>query len=180
MIYIALLRGINVSGSNLIRMESLKKSLDASGLSHVTTYIQSGNILFSHDILDKQYLEKHITDTINKDFGFLVPVHIRTLGELENIIQSNPFITEHHHPVDTLHATFLSGIPDSELATQILPGKDGDDEMIAVKDVIYLNCPTGYGRTKFTNTYLEKKLKVKATTRNWKTVVKLKELATIK
>jgi uncharacterized protein (DUF1697 family) len=87
MIYIALLRGINVSGSNLIRMESLKKSLDASGLSNVTTYIQSGNILFSHDILDKQYLEKHITDTINKDFGFLVPVHIRTLGELENVIK---------------------------------------------------------------------------------------------
>jgi len=175
--YIALLRGINVSGSNLIRMDALKSSMESIGFRSVRTYIQSGNLVFDHQEMPNSELESLIGDMILNDFKCKVPVIVKSSIEIKSAITNNPFIFEKMTAVNTLHITFLSGIPDSRLLTSILPLKEGTDEGFVSQDNIYLNCPQGYGRTKFTNTFFEKKLKVVATTRNWKTMLKLNEIA---
>jgi uncharacterized protein (DUF1697 family) len=171
--YLALLRGINVSGSNPIRMESLRTSLESAGFGNVMTYIQSGNILFSYADSLETVLEDQIRNLILRDYGFNVPVVVMTSDELEESIHENPFVNEDNHSIDSLHITYLSYWPSPELLNTLLPLRDGVDEAVVIGNRIYLNCPMGYGRTRFTNTFFEKKLKLTATTRNWKTIQKL-------
>jgi uncharacterized protein (DUF1697 family) len=174
--FIALLRGINVSGSNLIRMEALKTSMENIGLTSVKTYIQSGNLVFNYAEMANPELEILIKWAIERDFGFQIPVIVKTALELNNAIHNNPFINKSQIAIESLHITFLSDTPEEHLIDNLMPLKDGMDEGQIIKNNIYLFCPDGYGRTKFTNTYFEKKLKVQATTRNWKTLLKLKEI----
>jgi uncharacterized protein (DUF1697 family) len=175
--YVALLRGINVSGSNLIRMDALKESMRKLGLSNIITYIQSGNIVFSSPDADEKFLEELISKSIALDFDCEVPVKIVSSIDIERVIHQNPFISHWHLPVEFLHVTFLSLCPDPLIMSNLLPGNDVADEAIAIENIIYLYCPNGYGRTKFNNTFFERKLKLTATTRNWKTILKLAELA---
>lgn len=175
--YIALLRGINVSGSNLIRMEALKTSMERIGLISVRTYIQSGNLVFEYPQTSNSELESLLSTAILNDFGCKVPVLVKNGMEFQEAIAENPFIPGSQTQIETLHITFLSGVPQNELLDKILPLKDSSDEANIIENRIYLNCPNGYGRTKFTNTYFEKKLKQIATTRNWKTMLKLQEMA---
>jgi uncharacterized protein (DUF1697 family) len=178
--YIALLRGINVSGSNLIRMDALKESMRKLGLSDIITYIQSGNIVFSSPEADKKLLEELISKSIALDFNCEVPVKVLSSVDIEGVKRRNPFISQRHLPIEFLHVTFLSMIPDPMIMGNLLPVNDGNDEAIAIGNIIYLYCPNGYGRTKFNNTFFERKLKLTATTRNWKTMLKLTELARLK
>jgi uncharacterized protein (DUF1697 family) len=174
--YFALLRGINVSGSNLIKMDALKKSMESLGFLNVRTYIQSGNILFDFENAAILNLAKVITEKIAQDFGLQVPVLVKTIDEWEIAINENPFLPEHAQSIELLHLTFLDNHPDESLVQKILSVQCGNDQWMIIKDRIYLHCPQGYGNTKFTNTFFENKLKVRATTRNWKTVLKLKEM----
>lgn len=176
--YIALLRGINVSGKNLIKMDHLKVQLQKMGFVSVNTYIQSGNIVFSSDITDHKVLESEIEQMIEKKFGFQVPVWVRTLNEFIQIREQNPYIDNSNIDISKFHVTLLSGIPDSSLVEKMENIEKSDDEFILNQNTIYLYCKTGYGKTKLNNNFFEKKLKVIATTRNWKTVCKLIDLAT--
>jgi uncharacterized protein (DUF1697 family) len=178
--YIALLRGINVSGKNLIKMDALKKSMESIGFANVRTYIQSGNILFDIENATSSQISQLIINKIDKDFGIQLPVMVKTLEEWESAIKENPFLPEYSDALDCLHLTFLEKQPEESMIQKILPLQNGPDHCIILEDRIYLYCPEGYGRTKFTNTYFENKLKAKATTRNWKTILKLKEIATTK
>ncbi len=171
--FIALLRGINVSGKNLIKMAPLAGVLTRAGLRNVRTYIQSGNIAFESDTKDDGGAGLLIAESIRKEFGFSVPVRVLKQTELKHIRDDNPFIQHHHLPEDKLHLTLISGIPDPDLVQKIAEGVYQPDEFIIRGGAIYLHCPDGYGRTKLTNTFFENKLKVSATTRNWATIVKL-------
>jgi len=174
---IALLRGINVSGKNPIKMDALKMSMESLGFVNVRTYIQSGNILFNIENATTSKISQLIFNKIDKVFGLQVPVMVKTLEEWEIAIKENPFLPEYSESLESLHLTFLEKQPEESLIQKILPLQNGPDHCIILKDRIYLYCPEGYGRTKFTNTYFENKLKAKATTRNWKTILKLKEMA---
>jgi len=176
--YIALLRGINVSGSNLIRMNALKMSMERIGLVSVKTYIQSGNLVFRYLQIAHSELENLLSYAIQNDFSCKVPVLVKTAKELERAIQENPFVSERKLSSDTLHITFLNGKPDCNLLQGLLPLNDGIDEGLVAEDRIYLNCPQGYGKTRFTNSFFEKKLKLTATTRNLRTLLKLIEMTT--
>ncbi|WP_010233547.1 DUF1697 domain-containing protein [Clostridium arbusti] len=171
--YIALLRGINVSGKNRIRMNELVDSFQALQFKNVKTYIQSGNVVFDYDVIDTKELACSIKKKINEDFGFTVKVLIRTKDEMENIINSNPFIKESNVEIDKLHITFLESIPDKNALRGIYLKKEENEKYLIISKEIYLYCPNGYGRTKLTNAIFEKKLKTIATTRNWKTVNRL-------
>ena len=171
--FIALLRGINVSGKNLIKMAPLAEVLTGAGLMNVRTYIQSGNIVFESEASDDADTGLIIAENIRKEFGFIVPVRVLKQSELKRIRDDNPFIRLHGLPGDKLHLTLLSGIPDHALVQKIAETEYLPDEYIISGNAIYLNCPDGYGRTKLTNTFFENKLKVTATTRNWATIVKL-------
>lgn len=177
--YIALLRGINVSGHNIINMDALKGALGDLNFSAIRTYIQSGNILFETDRTDTNHLAKMIGETILEHFGCSVPVIIRNQPELEFISKNNPFLRGRLENTENLYVSFLTETPEDTKVKKIMEIKFLPDEFIISGNEIYLFCPDGYGRTKLSNQFFENKLKTTATTRNWKTILKLKQLMEI-
>ncbi|MFL0267373.1 DUF1697 domain-containing protein [Candidatus Clostridium radicumherbarum] len=173
--YIAFLRGINVSGKNSIKMAALKAMFQTLGFNNVETYIQSGNVIFEFDACDTVSLEVKIKEEIDKTFGFHVETIVRTMEELINIISNNPLLVEANIEIDKLHVTLLLNKPEEAIESLNLKKEENEKYIIRGKE-IYLYCPNGYGNTKLNNTILEKKLKVAATTRNWKTMNKLLEM----
>ena len=175
--YISILRGINVSGHNLIKMDALRKLYENLGFQNVTTYVQSGNVVFTGDEIDVNESGQRISQQIEKDFGYEVPVIVLTLSKLKQVIDTNPFLKDNNIDIAYLHVTFLSSKP-GHYDHQIIEAKKQNEEEISFSDnAVYLYCPNGYGRTKLTNNFLEAKLKVGATTRNWKTTTELLKIA---
>ena len=129
-LYIALLRGINVSGHKIIKMELLRKAMADSGFNNVSTYIQSGNILFQSNEKDPLVLEKQIAET--------------PAPKAVSLLQSVDF---------------------------------GNDTIAYIGKALYLLYANSAADTKLSNAIIENKLKIRATTRNWKTVCKLIELS---
>ena len=168
--YIVLLRGINVSGKNKLPMADLRNLLNELGFQNVKTYIQSGNIILTSDE-SKTTICKKIKDGIATKFGYDVPVITRTISEWKKAIKNYPFPTENEKIVGF---SFLNKVPE---ATTIDIKNIGEDKYKIDNDVVYLNCPSGFGKTKLTNNSIEKKLNVIATTRNLRTTLKLLELA---
>jgi uncharacterized protein (DUF1697 family) len=173
---ISLLRGINVGNQKSIRMPELKALFESMGFSKVTTYVQSGNVVFDCAHSDDEKIGAAIEMEIERQFGFSVPVIMRERDDLQRIIDNNPFTHQRNEDPSKLHVTFLSRLPPVELADsmKILPGIE--DECVLRGKEIYLFCPNGYGKTKLSNGFFERKLKVLATTRNWKTVVALYDI----
>lgn len=173
--YIALLRGINVRGKR-IKMARLKKCFEQMGFNDIKTYLQSGNVIFNHNSSDIAKMTVAIEKNLIQTFGFRVDVIIRTNNEFKSILDGNPFKDADIEP-DKLYITYLKDWPDKKTVLDLYINKD-ENEMFEVKGrEIYLYLPNGYARTKLTNNVFEKKLKTIATTRNWKTVNKLQELA---
>jgi uncharacterized protein (DUF1697 family) len=176
-ILICFLRGINVSGKNMIKMNDLTALFKKLGFSDVSTYLQSGNVVFRSD---KSLSEKNTHDKIKKgianEFGMDVPVLIKSGEELSEILRRNPFMEEKGIEADKLHVTMLDSVPGKD-KTDLLFKSDFSPERFAVsgKD-IFLYCPDRYGRAKLNNNFLEKKLGVTATTRNWRTITNLIEM----
>ena len=169
-VYIAMLRGINVSGQKTIKMERLRASLASLGFSDVKTYIQSGNVVFKAATPSTSSLEKKIAGKIFEDFGFAVPVAIRTPEELGAVLKNNPLLKLPSLEEARLHISFLSGSAPKTAAEILKPLAAKSERFAVCGREIYLYCPDGYGETKLSNSAIEKKLSVQATTRNWKTV----------
>ncbi len=172
-----MLRGINVSGQKRIVMEDLKKLHESLGLENVQTYIQSGNVIFNSSEKNILKLTSLIEEKIKKSFGFDVTVIIRTKDELFNAVKKNPFQQKKGYDTSRLYITLMSVKPDKTPIKEIEAVKSKFEEINLTEKEIYFYCPDGYGKTKLSNNFFEKKLKVTATTRNWNTVNKLLELA---
>jgi uncharacterized protein (DUF1697 family) len=178
--FIALLRGINVSGQNMIKMEALKSLFEELGLRGARTYLQSGNAVFDCPGGESADLQAKISSGIAERLGFRVPVIIRAADELSGVLAGNPFINDRKLDPAGLYVTFLQNAPEAGLASALTaPAGDQADEFIIRGREVYLSCSNGYGRTKLNNTFFEKKLKTIATTRNWKTVTALCEMCNI-
>ena len=175
--YIAILRGINVSGKNMVKMPALVKAFESIGFENVRSYVQSGNVVFQSEPIGPERLQRLISEQIEKDLGLSVPLLVLEEIYLKQVIENNPFVKRQDIDLAKLHVTFLAQEPDQEKISKIDSDKYNPDEFIFDKKVIYLNCPGGYGKTKLHNNFFEGKLKVDATTRNWKTVNALVELA---
>jgi len=175
--YIAILRGINVSGHKLINMKLLKEMFENHGFKNVRTYIQSGNIVFESASGEPEQLAGSIAQAINTRFGFDVPVLVLTAEELLKMSDSNNFIKNRNEDISKLHVTFLSAKPEALNLESLKTVNYPPDEFYIDGKSIYLFCPGGYGNTKLTNTFFEKKLKVTATTRNWNTVMELMRMS---
>lgn len=171
--YISMLRGINVSGQKLIKMEALRKLYENLGFINVITYLQSGNVIFTNKDQDPDKLGQIIRREIQKNFGFEVPVIVLTVDKLKQIIDHNPFINDSNKDQSSLYVTFLLSKPDQFDAKVIVDKKQDMEEIIFSDNAVYMYCPDGYGRTKLSNNFFEAKLKVDATTRNWKTTNEL-------
>lgn len=173
--YISILRGINVSGKNIIKMADLRLQLEFLGFDGVITYIQSGNIVFKSEEQNSDKLQTVIRNHIKSKYGFIIPVLVLKPEYIKSIIDTLPFTD-----IDPtkLHVTFLSTKCSNPPIDQIMDKKNGSELVHITEDAVYIYCPDGYGKTKLNNNFLEKKLNVTATTRNWKTVNKLLELIT--
>lgn len=172
--YISLLRGINVSGRNMIRMQDLKLLYEDLGFKNVETYIQSGNVVFTSDKNgDPDVFEKRIEEAIKARFGLTVPVIIRTLDEMQYLSLNNPFFSRPGMNTGKLYITYLKNIPETDKLEGIREVKHPPDEYIISGKDIFIHCPDRYGETKLSNAFFEGKLKVSATTRNWKTLCTL-------
>jgi len=171
--YIALLRGINVSGNKLIKMEELRKHLQDIKLKDVKTYIQSGNIVFNYPYTNQKVLATLISDKIKKEYAFEVPVIVLNQLELKYISENNPFINERNEDISKLAVTFLSDEADEVRIKILFTLNDSPNEFITAGKVIYLLCPNGFSNSKLTINFIENKLKLTASSRNWNTVVKL-------
>lgn len=175
--YIALLRGINVSGHKKIKMADLKLSLEELSFSNVVTYIQSGNIVFKSDKKSISNLENKIHDKILNDFGFEVPVLVKTPKELTYALNNNPFEKDTSKDDKLFYVVFLKEKPISENIAKLKTYNYSPEEYILDNKIIYYYAANGAGNAKMNNNFFENKLKVQATSRNWRTTHKLVELA---
>lgn len=173
--YIAFLRGINVSGQKLIKMEALREYFQLPGFKNVATYIQSGNVLFDTAAKDESALRKKIEKQLLATTGHNVTTILRTLDQMQEVVDGNPFGKLKPDDSRKLYVTFLAEAPEKALHSS-LDGyiKDTEQFHIYGREIYFLT--DAYGETKFSNTLIEKKLKVPATTRNWATINKVLEL----
>jgi uncharacterized protein (DUF1697 family) len=175
--YIALLRGINVSGKNIIKMNDLKTMFLTLDTDNVRTYIQSGNVIFESKILTANELQPQISAQIQATFGFDVPVLVYDLAGYKKIIDANPYSNDADKDVAHLHINFLSVAISSRKVVHYQDKILFDEQATIIKNAVYLYCPNGYGKTKLHNKYWENKLKCTATTRNFKTAQELLKIA---
>ncbi|WP_437396557.1 DUF1697 domain-containing protein [Flagellimonas lutimaris] len=172
--FIALLRGINVSGQKKIKMAELRIVLEDAGLKNVQTYIQSGNIVFDSDETGKEKLQDIITKAIQRDFGFDVPTLVIQEKDIGQILEANPFANEGEE--NKMYYALLKNPPEKELVKQFEQLHFENEDFHITDTCVHLLCKNGYGKAKLNNNLVEKKLKVEATTRNQKTMKKLLEM----
>ncbi|MEO2078572.1 MAG: DUF1697 domain-containing protein [Bacillus sp. (in: firmicutes)] len=173
-IYIALLRGINVGGHNIIKMADLRQLLEKMGLQKVKTYIQSGNVLFDAE-QDATLLTQQVEEEIKNTFGFPVPVILRTAEELEQIIKNCPYSIDSLNEGESVQLAFLADEPSQDKIDNLQGFKSELDECQIVGKEVYLFFRQSIRDSKLA-TQLPK-LGVPATVRNWKTVLKLAAMA---
>ena len=176
-VIVALLRGINVGGKNRLPMKELAALFVDAGCDDVRTYIQSGNVVFRTGPAVGEEISSIISASILSRFGYRVPVITRTAREFQTIVQANPFV-EAGADADKLHVFFLADLPDGAQVEALDPDRSPGDEFAVQGREIYLYCPNGVARTKLTNSYFDSGLSTTSTTRNWRTVLRLLELAT--
>jgi uncharacterized protein (DUF1697 family) len=175
-IYVALLRGINVGGRKVVKMQDLKAVFESLDFHSVRTYIQSGNVIFAAAEEHPADLQNRIERKLEEVLGYKVTAIIRTVRELEQVIQGNPFVGKADDGM--LYVTFLAEAPTAEAIDRLASYRNGEDDVHVASREVYLICRNGYGRTLFSNDFLESKLGVQATTRNWQTVNRIASLVT--
>ena len=166
-IAVALLRGINVGGKNLLPMKALAAIFAAAGCTDVQTYIQSGNVIFRHP--DSTDLAAFIRAQIAEQFGLQVPVIVRSAAQLAQAFEASPFSAEGVEEA-WLHVMFLQDEPMPAMIASLDAARSAPDRFIVKGREIYLHLPNGAARTKLTNVYFDSKLKTVSTQRNWRTV----------
>lgn len=171
--YVALLRGINVSGHNLIKMADLRQLCQQIGLHHVQTYIQSGNILFDAD-QPEAALRTQLESAVLETFGLTVPTTLRTAQAMQQIVDRCPFDPQEGHG---LYVSLLVEPPAPEGIARLAEGAGAPDEYRLIGREVYILCRQPYHKSKLTNQFFEQKLGVPATARNWNTVTKLAQMA---
>jgi uncharacterized protein (DUF1697 family) len=174
--YVALLRGINVSGRNKIAMAELRALAESLGSTAVRTYIQSGNIVLDSTTRSAATVSDALSGAIARKLGLDVAVIVRTASEVDAVLAANPLNARGADPAKS-HVTFLAAKPAATAVRGLSDVDRSPDEFAVVGREVFLHCPNGYGTTKLTNTFFEKRLGVAATTRNWKTVQTLAQLA---
>lgn len=177
--YLALLRGINVSGKKIIKMEALRALFEREGFTDVKTYIQSGNVIFRSKSSSKVKIATQIEKMIEAEYGFDVTVFVLDVKQVEMAVDKMPY-ANNREPEGAgskkLYVTFLSEIPAAENFEKLKLAPIGDDLIELDGDVLYFKLESKASESKLSNNLIESKLKVKATTRNWNVTLKLLEL----
>jgi uncharacterized protein (DUF1697 family) len=174
--YVALLRSVNVAGHGRLSMVDLQQSFVTLGFRDVSTYIQTGNVLFRSPTRKADALVAGIEEQLKADFGSTPAVLLRTAAELARVVATSPYPAQGADS-SRHHVTFLAEAPDTQRLADFEPPKSGRDELTVIGQEVYVHTPDGYGNSKLGGAMLERRLGVVSTTRNWNTVTKLHELA---
>lgn len=174
--HVALLRGINVGGKNKLPMTVLAELFAVEGATAVTTFIQSGNVVFDAPARLAAAIGARIERRLDEQLSLRVPVVMRSAAELADAAARNPFLTA-GADADALHVMFLAARPTAAQVRALDPARSPGDEFALVGRDLYLRLPNGMARTKLTNAYFDRALATVSTARNWRTVLKLVELA---
>lgn len=174
--WVALLRGVNVGGSRRVAMADLRALLTGLGYTDVTTYVQSGNAVFTAEEPDGDRVARAVEQRVDAELGLDVTVIVRSREELAAVVAANPYPDLVDAPT-TLHVMFLAGPVRQDAFAGIDLASFAPEEVRAGDRVLYLRCPFGLGRSRLVAELTERRLGVRATMRNWRTVTKLLELA---
>jgi uncharacterized protein (DUF1697 family) len=172
--WVALIRGINVGGNKILAMADLRALLEALGYRDVRTHLQSGNALFTAAPASAPALESQISSRLEVDLGLFVKVLVRSASEFAALIDSNPFVAEGEDPKQ-LMVTFLSEPPKAARVDSVDRQAYGPVRFEFGNRAIYMLMPNGFRDSRLPN--FERLLGVSATTRNWRTVTRLRELS---
>ncbi|MBV9788158.1 MAG: DUF1697 domain-containing protein [Chloroflexi bacterium] len=167
--YIILLRAVTPTGKNKVPMAPLRAALEQAGLSNVRTYIQSGNVIARAE-LSQPALETLVHEIIKQQFGGDIAVLARPVSYLHAMLMRNPFANA--DPAK-LYFTLLAEIPPAHAVSTFLAPGYAPDQVQVIDDMVYICCATTYSQLKANNTFIERKLKLPATTRVSKTMTKL-------
>lgn len=173
--FVSLFRGINVGG-RVVKMDALKALHEALGLKDVLTYIQSGNVVFTCDDRDAAQLQQQIEDAFAQQFGCRSAVMVRSAADLQEIMEKSPFQDQTDKAPNWIVVMFLAAQPEDETLEALQATYHGPEEIVLVGKELYLYYPDGIGRSKLTNSLIEKKLKTAGTARNWNTVLQLQKM----
>jgi uncharacterized protein (DUF1697 family) len=173
--HVALLRAINVGGKNMLPMKVLAEMFVTAGCRDVVTYIQSGNVVFSAPTAVLRKLAQTISQRIADDFGYQVPVVLRSHEELAAVVRANPFLKA-GETEKVLHVAFLRDVPGADLVANLDPLRSPPDRFAVVGRDVFLHLVNHAAKTKLTNAWMDSKLKTISTARNWATVLKLHDM----
>lgn len=168
--YIAFLRGINVGGHKIVKMEHLRQILLNSGLHNVQSYIQSGNVSFDSDQGDAAELASELEALLVASLGFEVKILLRTAAELRAVVAQNPL---HDRQIDKdhkLYVTFLPSLPSIDLQPILMAAQVGVEACEVRAREIYIYWLRQPGKSLESHSLIEKRLRVSATTRDWTVV----------
>jgi uncharacterized protein (DUF1697 family) len=174
-VWIALLRGINVGGNNVLPMRELAELIEMAGCSGVKTYVQSGNAVFRSSKTTAAQLAKRIARGVAERRNFDPSVLVLSIREMEQAVAANPFPEAESDP-RSLHVFFLAEPPKRPNIAPLTAIK-AESEAFSLKDkAFYLHAPDGIGRSKLAQR-AERLLGVDATGRNWRTVTRVLAMA---
>jgi len=176
-IYLALLRGINVGGHRTVAMSDLRDLLAQLGFADGRSVLQSGNLVFRSRARPPAVLEPLLEIECEKRLGARTDFFVRTAKEWEAVVAKNPFPADAKRDPGHLVAMFLKSAPDEEHVKALQAAITGPEIVRADGRHAYIVYPDGIGRSRLTHTLIEKKLGTLGTGRNWNTVLKLGALA---
>jgi uncharacterized protein (DUF1697 family) len=176
--YVAFLRGINVGGRKLIKMDALAEMFRSAGLKNVRTHIASGNVIFDSASANKAALIRKIEKVLVRELGYEVPVILRTLAELENLARRNPFKKQPSSKDIGHFVVFLAGEPEKEIQIPLISQTENLEVFeLADSTAFILARRKKTGWFGYPNNFVEKQFGVIGTTRNWSSVNKLVKAA---
>ena len=174
--FVALLRGINVGGNKIIKMDALRTLCESLGLSEAQTLLQSGNVVFQSEEKNREKLARRIEGGIEKKFRFEARVVVRSSVDLRRVIEKNPFKAGKTPNLSLLQVMFLDGKPEAGAYADLRSSYKGSEEMHLVGEELFVYYCNGSGKSKLTNDLIQRKLQVAGTARNWNTIQKLFDL----
>lgn len=170
--FIALLRGINVGGNTVIKMAELKAVFEECGFENVVTYINSGNLAFDSDKISENTITNKLESAIENMFGKHIPVMVREQPHVHTILDGNPFAGQFGSHKE-MHVLFMKDEMPADRQRQLMDNQSVDDRFVIIGREIYCHLKLGVADSLLGKGFIEKKLKVSVTARNWRTVEKL-------
>ena len=171
--WVALLRGINVGGRNSVPMAELRRVLEANGAEAVSTYIQSGNVVFRHEVGDRAALARKLEAAVKDAFDVPAAVVLRTFREIAKVASATPFGDDN----SKTHVVFLAEKPAAKAVRELASLDLEPDRVAVVGSDVFLHYPNGITGARLSSAQLERKLGVAGTGRNWRTVTRLAAMA---